>query len=217
MTTRVLIADDHKIMRDGLRSLLSDQGGFEVVGEAENGLQAVQLARETSPDVVIMDVAMPDLNGMDASRQILESLHGAKVVALSMHADRRFVAEMLRAGASGYVLKHAAFEELVAAIRAVTVGRTYLSSSILDVVVSDYVRKLDDSAEGAHARLTDRERQVLQLVAEGHNTKEVALTLNVSVKTVETHRQNIMNKLEVHSLAGLTKFAVREGLTGLEE
>lgn len=215
---RVLLADDHKIVRDGLRALLESQSRLTVVGEAEDGRTACEMAASLRPDVVVMDIGMPDLNGMDATRRIVAELPNVKVVALSMHADRRFVAEMLRAGASGYLVKDAAFEELTGAIEAVTQGRVYLGQGIAGVVVQDYVRRLGGNDEDVSpvGKLSPREREVLQLAAEGNSTKEIASRLGLSVKTVETHRRQVMDKLGIYNLAGLIKFAIREGLTSLE-
>ena len=216
MSIRIVLADDHHIVRDGLRSLLEEQGDMEVIAEAENGRDAVALAAELRPDVVVMDVGMPDLNGMEATRQVLERARGTRVVALSMHSDRRFVAGMLEAGASGYVIKDAAFEELARAIRAVVDGRTFLCPAVAGVVVGDYLNRRA-AGEPAPARpLTPREREVLQLLAEGSATKQIAARLGVSVKTVETHRSRIMAKLDIRSVAELTKYAIREGLTSLD-
>lgn len=217
MKVRILLADDHRIMRDGLKALLEKHTSLQVVAEADSGLQTLALARESRPDIVIMDIAMPDLNGIEATRQLKEELPDVRVIALSMHSDRRFVTEVLKAGALAYVLKQSAFEDLVEAIRAVKAGRRFLSGEILDAVVSDYLGQITGSDYPAFLRLSDRERQVLQLIAEGNSTKEIAFKLRVSVKTVETHRQNLMNKLDIRSLAGLTKFAIREGLTSLED
>ena len=232
---KVLLADDHRIVREGLKSLLNSQADLEVIAEASDGRQAVEMTRELNPDVVVMDVAMPLLNGIEATRQITLDGSGRKVVALSMHSDRRFVSEALKAGASGYVLKDGAFDELISAIRSVVSDRVYLSPRVAGVVVEDYVRRLPTrggngngnghhpgTEEAQHARrgafdaLTPREREVLQLMAEGFATKEVAHRLHVSVKTVETHRRQIMEKLDMHSVAELTKYAIREGLTTLE-
>jgi DNA-binding NarL/FixJ family response regulator len=228
---KVLLADDHRIVREGLRSLLESQPDMQVVAEAADGRQAVEMARDVSPDVVVMDVAMPQLNGIEATRQIAADEPGMKVVALSMHSDRRYVSEALKAGASGYVLKDGAFDELISAIRAVVADRVYLSPRVAGVVVDDYVRRLpqrgaatgaatpsgtDDGRRNVFDTLTPREREVLQLMAEGFATKEVAHRLHVSVKTVETHRRQIMDKLDMHSVAELTKYAIREGLTTLE-
>jgi len=216
MKIRILIADDHKIVRDGLRALLEKQTGMEVIAEAENGRKAVQLARELHPDIVIIDIGMPDLNGIDAARQIIAEVDRVKVIALSMHSDKRFVAQMFKAGASAYLLKDCAFEELAQAVSVVVAGQTYLSPEIAGPVMDDYVRHLTTTDSSGFSVLTAREREVLQLLAEGRATKEVAAELHVSIKTIETHRQQIMNKLRVRSLADLTKYAIREGLTSLE-
>ena len=216
MSIRVLIADDHKIMLAGLRSLLEKQTDFEVVGEADNGRKAVQMAQEKTPDVVVMDVSMPDLNGIAATKQIIESLPKTRVIALSMHSDKRFVMGMLRAGASGYLLKDCASQELANAIVQVAGGKKYLSPEITGVVIDDFL--LGGSAEevAAASPLSPREREVLQLIAEGWSTKQAASHLYISVKTIETHRRQIMKKLDLHSIADLTKYAIREGLTSIE-
>lgn len=216
MSIRILLADDHKIMRAGLRSLLENEPGMDVVDEAENGLRTVQLARELSPDVVVMDISMPGLNGIEATRKILSELPGVKVVALSMHLDEQFVAGMLAAGASGYLLKDCAAEELCNAIRAVVANQTYLSPGVASIVVKDYRSHLSTTDVSPSPILTAREREVLQLVAEGKTSKEIASLLNVAVKTVEAHRQQIMDKLDIRSVAELTKYAVRKGITSLE-
>jgi two-component system response regulator NreC len=213
MSISILLADDHRIIRDGLRSLLSTMPGMKVVGEAENGRQALRIARKYSPDLVIMDISMPDLNGIEATRQILAESPGTKVIALSMHSDRQFVVRMFRAGVSGYLLKNGAFEELVHAIDTVRKNETYLSPKIASVLVKDLLDTTEDNS--ASSVLTAREREVLQLIAEGRTTREIASDLNVSIKTVETHRRQIMDKLELRSVAELTKFALREGLTDL--
>jgi len=216
MSIRILLADDHKITRQGLRSLLEKQDDMEVVAEAEEGRTAVRLAREFSPHIVIMDVSMPDLNGVEATRQIVERTPDVRVIALSMHSDSLFVTEMLKSGASGYLLKDCAFEELTLAIRAVVDGKTYLSPSISGVVVDDYLHRLSKTAYAGPDVLTNREREVLQLLAEGNSTKKIALKLHISVKTVETHRRQIMEKLDIDSVAELTKYAIRKGFTSLE-
>lgn len=215
MAIRILIADDHKIFREGLRTLLQNRGDIEVIGEADNGRTVVALAAELRPDVIIMDVAMPDLNGIEATRQITGGCVGAKVLALSMHSDSRFVTRMLQAGAQGYLLKDCAFEELALAIDTIVSDGVYLSPGVTGVVVRDYVQHLAEG-EGGIAALSPREREVLQLVAEGLTTKDIAAKLHISVKTVETHRKQIMDKLEIRSVAELTKYAVREGLTSLD-
>jgi DNA-binding NarL/FixJ family response regulator len=217
MTIRVLIADDHKIMLAGLRSLLEKQTDIEVVGEADNGRKAVQMAQEKKPDVVVMDVSMPDLNGIEATTQISESLPETRVIALSMHSDKRFVMGMLRAGASGYLLKDCASQELANAILQVATGKKYLSPEITGVVLGDILQGgSPGEVATATSQLSPREREVLQLIAEGWSTKQAASHLYVSVKTIETHRRQIMKKLDLHSIADLTKYAIREGLTSIE-
>ncbi len=216
MSIRVLLVDDHKIIREGLRALIENQSDMQVIAESPDGRTAVQLAQQLSPDVVIMDIAMPDLNGVEATRQIIASSSSVKVIALSMRSDRRFVAEMLKAGASGYLLKDCAFEDLVRAIRAVIEDQTYLSPGVADVVVEDYIHRLSETDISAFSILSAREREVLQLLAEGGTTNEISLHLHVSVKTIETHRRNIMKKLDIYSMAELTKYAIREGLTSLQ-
>lgn len=215
MNLKVLLADDHKIVRDGFRTLLAKNPKLTVVGEAENGRATVHLAKKLAPDIIIMDVAMPDLNGMEATRQIVADSPGVKVIAVSMHSDRRFVAEMLKAGASAYLSKDYAFDELENAIRTVVANKIYLSPDISGVVVDSYVRHTPKPESSAFSLLSDREREVLQLLAEGKTAKEIADQLHVSIKTVETHRTNIMTKLNIHRVAELTKYAIREGLTPL--
>lgn len=215
MAITVILADDHKIVRDGLRNLLLKYPGIEVIGEAEDGRATVEMARKLSPDVVIMDIAMPDMNGIEATRQITGENPDVRVVALSMHSDRRFVSEMLKAGASAYLLKHSAFEELVTAIMTVREKRMYLSPAITGIVVENYIKQNGKPEQSVFSLLSDREREVLQLLAEGKNTKEIAANLNLSGKTVEAHRINLMSKLNIHSIAELTKYAIREGLTSL--
>ncbi len=215
--------DDHQIVRDGLRSLLSKRAdndqrvSVDVVAEASDGREAVRLAKAHQPDLIVMDIAMPSLNGVEATRQILRDLPETKVLALSMHAERPFVRRMLEAGAVAYLLKDCAFNELDAAIDSVLDGDVYLSPGITGVVVTDFVARLQGgSAQVASKPLTPKEREVLQLLAEGKSSKEMAAVLHVSIKTIETHRQNIMDKLAIRTIAELTKYAVREGLTSLE-
>jgi DNA-binding NarL/FixJ family response regulator len=216
MAITILVVDDHKILRQGLRTLLTRESDLEVLAEAEDGRDAVRLVRELSPQVVIMDVGMPDLNGIEATRQILQESPETKVIALSMHSDRRFVTNMIKAGASGYLLKDSAFEELATAIRVVMARKTYLSHEIAHVVVKDYVQGGSKDDPSVFSILSPREREVLQLMAEGKTNRLIAETLNVSLKTVETHRQQIMNKLEIHNIVELTKYAIREGLASLD-
>ena len=216
MTTRILLADDHCILRQGLRTLLSAGQDFEVIAEAQDGRTAVELAERLMPNVVIMDIGMPGLNGIEATRQIVERVPSARVIALSAHADRRLIAEVLKAGASGYLLKESAFEELADAIRTAAAKKVYLSPQIASELVDDYVRMSKDPGPSVFDSLSPREREVLQLIAEGQSTKEVARVLKVSVKTVETHRRQLMNKLKLYSVAELTRYAIREGLVSLE-
>ncbi len=215
MSMRILLAEDHTIVREGLRSLLENQPDMEVVGEAEDGRTALELVRELLPDVVIMDITMPNLNGVEATRHITCEFPEVKVIALSIHSNSRFVADMLKAGAKGYILKECLFDELVQAIQAVIAGDGYLSSRITGIVVDGYVNRMATVADSPLLTLTSRERQVLQFVAEGKSTKQIALELHVSTKTVEANRRQIMQKLDIHSVAELTKYAVREGLTPL--
>ena len=213
---RILLADDHQILRDGLRTILEKESGMEVVAQAATGLEAANLAEKFQPDIAIMDLSMPDLNGIEATRQIRVSTPKTKIIILSMHSDRRFIAEALRAGASAYLLKDCAFEELIAAVRTVIANHVYLSPQIAKIVLKDYVKGISEKEPSAFTLLTNRERQILQMIAEGKTTKEVASELKISIKTVETHRHRIMEKLEIDNLAGLVKYAVREGLTSLE-
>jgi two-component system response regulator NreC len=213
MSIKIILAEDHKITREGLANMLKDQPGMEVVGEAGNGREAIQLAHEFAPDLVIMDVTMPGLNGIDATRTITSSSKNVRVIALSMYSDKQFVQGMMQAGASGYLLKDCAFDELVHAVRAVFKGDTYLSPGIAGIVVEDYVNRLSKSASSAASILTKREREVLQLISEGESTRHIASRLAISVKTVETHRRQMMGKIGIRTIAGLTKYAIREGLT----
>jgi len=216
MSVRILLADDHGVVRQGLRSLLEKEADFEVVGEAADGREVVVMAKELSPDVVVMDVAMPGLNGVEAARHILREDPQVKVLALSMHSDTRFIVRMLRVGARGYLLKECAFEELARAIRSVVSGRTYLGGAVTGALVQDYLRRIPEAEPSPAPTLTAREREVLQLISEGRTTKQISLLLRVSIKTIETHRKQIMDKLGLRSVAALTKYAVREGITGIE-
>jgi len=215
MSIRIIIADDHEIVRNGLCSLIEKEPDFEVIAEADNGRTAVRIVLELAPEVVIMDIAMPDMNGIEAARQIIAALPNTRVIALSMHAERRYVMEMLKAGASGYILKDNAYEELSRAIRTTLTNRTYLSPQISEIVIGDYVKQLQLVNDSVFSLLSPREREVLQLLAEGHSTARIADRLCISVKTVETYRQHIMEKLNIRNIADLTKYAIREGLTSL--
>jgi two-component system, NarL family, response regulator NreC len=214
---KVVLADDHKMMRDGLRAVL-EKAGIEVVGEASNGHEAIAEAKSTRPDVVIVDVAMPLLNGVDATRRLTKEMPGIKVVALSMNSDRRYVIAMFEAGAVGYLLKSAASEELIAALEVVHGGATYVSPSIAGSVVEHAIRRDTPygGADRAEKPLSLREREVLQLVAEGKSSKEIAAALQLAVPTVETHRRQLMAKLNLRTIAELTKYAIREGLTSAD-
>jgi len=213
MAIKIILADDHRLMREGLRLLLETQPGIEIVAEAENGRETLQLVRKYKPDVVLMDIAMPDLNGIDATRQIVSEFPKIKIIALSMHTNKKFIVEMLTAGASGYLIKDSALEELSKAINTVINNKVYLSPIITSVVVEDYRVSKSPADIVSPVSLTPREREVLQLIAEGKTTKEIAACLNLSVKTIETHRMQMMNKLNMHSVAELTKYAIREGIT----
>lgn len=215
MICRIVLADDHSMMREGLRSLLKDIPNTEVIGEAENGRDTVRLCRELNPDLVIMDVAMPELNGIEATRQIVHENPKTKVIALSMHSTKRFVLDMLQAGAVGYLLKNCAFKELADALSTVQSNRAYISPAVASVVVEKIVSPAGENSS-MDPNLTPREREVLQLLAEGRKVTEVADMLHVSTKTVQTHRRNLMAKLNLYSLPELTKYAIQHGLTSLE-
>lgn len=215
MPIKVLIAEDHKIVREGICALLNKEADIKVVAEAEDGATAVRLARERLPDVVVMDIGLPNLNGIEATRQIVAGVPGVKVIALSMHSDRRYILEMLKAGAKAYLLKDCAFEELVQAVRDVKRNKVYLSQKITETMINEQIL-LTQEESSVFTLLSDRERQVLQLIAEGKTMKEIAHSLKVSVKTAETYRQRIMEKLNMHSVAELTRYAIREGLIQLE-
>ena len=215
LKTKILLADDHKIMRAGLRSILEKQPDMEILGEAQNGLVALQLAKKLRPDLIIMDISMPDLNGIEATSRILAELSGLRVLALSMHSDRGFLIKMLKAGASGYLLKDCASEELIDAVHVIMKNRLYISPAMVDDMVRGYVQMASREDLSAFSVLTTRERDVLQRLAEGKSVKEIAHDLIISVKTVETFRHRIEDKLHLNSIAELTKYAIREGLTSL--
>jgi two-component system response regulator NreC len=216
MGIKILLADDHKIIREGLRSMIEKESDMSIVAEAGNGRSAVKLVRELSPDVVVMDISMPDLNGIESTRQILDNNPDIKVVALSMHSDKRYVVNMLKAGAKGYLLKDCAFDELIKAIRTVLAGHICLSPTIDDLVIEDYIQQVARDNSWDHEELSSRELEVIQLLAEGNTTKQIGKELNISIKTVETHRVRIMKKLKINTMADLTKYAIREGMISIE-
>ncbi len=216
MSIRVLIADDHAIVRHGLSRSIQQQEDMEVVGQAGDGHATVELARELNPNVILMDVSMPNLNGIEATRAIRRDSPGTRVIALSMHSAKRYVREMFRAGASGYLLKDCEFDELIQTIRRIAEGQTYVSPTISRVVVENCMHDAPEEKGNAFSVLTQREREVLQLMAEGNSTKQIAMRLYISPKTVEAHRLRIMNKLDIDNVALLTKYAIQEGLTPAE-
>lgn len=205
---RILLADDHAVVRQGFRMILSAQSDLEVIGEAANGREAVEQCQLLQPDLVIMDVSMPELNGIEATRRVMEVAPRCRVLALSMHKDSVYVREILRAGASGYMLKEAIDHDLLSAVRAIAKGQGYLSPAISDAVLSDYRKHVTDPID----LLSSREREVLQMIAEGKTNKEIATALNLSTYTVESHRSRIMEKLNLHSAGELVRFAFRNGL-----
>jgi len=210
---RILLADDHIVMRNGLRLLLERQPHLQVVGEAADGRQAVALSESANPDVVIMDIAMPNLNGIEATRQIVNHSPRMAIAILSMHSDESYVIRALKAGARAYLLKDSAEADLLAAVRALTEGKSFFSPAISKILVEDYMRQLESrGAEDTYELLTNREREILQLLAEGRTNKEVANMLNLSLYTVETHRTHILQKLNLHSVPELILYAVRKGI-----
>jgi DNA-binding NarL/FixJ family response regulator len=211
-----MIVDDHQIVRDGLKAILHHEEGIGVIAEADNGRTALRLVDELKPEIVIMDIAMPDMNGIEATRRISSEHPSVKVLILSMHHDKRMVIEVFNAGARGYLLKECASDELLRAIRTLLQGEMYLSPKISSIVVKDLVKKQQGEILSEIFSLSSREREVLQLLAEGKNMKEIAFTMDVSIKTVEAFRKRLMDKLKVSSIAELTKIAIREGLTTLD-
>jgi DNA-binding NarL/FixJ family response regulator len=218
---RILVADDHEIVRRGLKALLEAQPEWEVVAEAVTGREAVEMAKQTTPEVAILDVGMPDLNGLEATRQVLKALPATEVLILTMHENEQIVREVLDAGARGYVLKSDAGRDLVAAVEALCQHRTFFSSKVSEMLLNSYLRHADRSpdatgaavaTESPRSRLTAREREIVQLLAEGKSNKEVASALNISIKTAETHRTNIMNKLDLRSITELVRYAVRNNI-----
>ncbi|NJD38867.1 MAG: response regulator transcription factor [Geobacter sp.] len=215
MNLSILLADDHTIVREGLKALLEKENDLIVVAEAENGRIALEKARQCRPDIAVMDISMPEMNGIEATRHIVAELPDTRVLALSMETDRRFVVEVLKSGATGYVLKDAAFSELALAIRRVAANETFLSSRISDLLIREFIQKIPEETAITYQILTPRERSLVQLIAEGKPMKEIAFSFDVSLKTLENQRHTLMKKLNLYSIAELTKYAVREGLTTL--
>ena len=213
---KVLLADDHQLLIDGLRPLLEKQKNMEVAGIAKEGIEAVKQALKLQPDIILLDISMPGLNGIDAAKKILGELPKTKIIMLSMYADKRYIQESLRIGARGYILKESAASELIEAIGNVQKGELFFSRSVRDNVLHEYIELIREENNTSFSPLSVREREVLQLLAEGKSTKDIAGILNISVKTVESHRKQIMDKLDLHSIAELTKYAIREGLTRLD-
>ncbi len=214
---RVLLAEDHTIVRKGIRSLLDDQANIEVIGEAEDGREAIEKVEELSPDIILMDNTMPILNGLEATRQIKKRFPEVKILILTMHTNEEYIFQFLRAGASGYLVKQTAPTELVPAIEAVCRGDSFLSPSISRTIIDEFVRQAEATGKwDSYDSLTDREREVLQLLAEGFSSKEIADHLHISVKTVGVHKINLMHKLNLHSQSELTKYAIRKGIISLD-
>ena len=216
MSIKVMLVDDHKIVSEVLSALLEREADMEIVAIADNGREAISKARETKPDIIVMDVSMPEMNGLESCRRIMTETPESRIIVLSMHAEREYVVEALKAGAKGYIQKMSAFKTLVGAIRSVQENNGFLDSIITGVVLKDYIEHLNEpGAPHQHSSLSSREREVLQLIAEGKNTKEIAFTLDISPKTIETHRRQIMQKLNLSNVAELTRYAIREGITSL--
>jgi DNA-binding NarL/FixJ family response regulator len=212
---KILIADDHSIVREGLKSLIDKQRAMEVVGEAEDGQTAIQLTKELMPDIVIMDVSMPNLNGIEATREILSHKPDTKIIILSMYTDKHIVKESLEAGASGYILKSNLLDELLKAMKSIKANERYLSPQITGIVIEDYIQTETNTLR-KKIILTSRERHILQLIAEGKTIKEIARTLHISPKTADANRRQMMNKLNIFNIAELTKYAIREKITSLD-
>jgi len=214
----VLLVEDHTIVRKGLCSLLGDTEGVEIIGEAENGREAVRLVEAHRPDVVVMDISMPVLNGLEATKQIKKRFPSTKVLILTMHVNEEYIFEIIKAGASGYIVKMAVPEELVLAIRAVAKGEKFFSPSVSTIIVDAlFIKGIQENGNLSYPRLTRREREVLQLIAEGHSNRKIAEMLFISIKTVETHRCHIMKKLDLHSAAELTRYAIQKGIISTED
>lgn len=213
MGISVIIADDHRMMRDGLKVYLQDKPSIEVIGEAGDGNTTIDLVRELEPDILILDVAMPDMDGIETAKAITKMGLATKILALSMHSSKRYVSEMLASGASGYILKEAAMREIIRAIDVVLSGKTYLSASLVDMVVEDYVLRVSPEKKSELSKLTPREKEILQLIVDGKSSKEIAYDLNISIKTADAHKLQIMRKLGFSNVVELIKFAIRMGMT----
>jgi DNA-binding NarL/FixJ family response regulator len=215
--TTIILADDHRIVRQGLRALLEAEPDFRLVGETGDGLEAVQLTQRLQPDVVVLDLMMPSINGLEATRQISDSCPQTYIIILSMHADESYVLESLRNGAAGYVLKDSSADDLVRAVREVVAGRRYLSAPLSERAIEVYMQKAQETAVDPHERLTNREREVLHLASGGYSSTEIAERLSISSRTVETHRANMMRKLDLHSQTDLIRYALKRGIIPMEE
>lgn len=216
MSINVMLVDDHSMVSEVLSALLAREPDIEVVATAKNGREAISKVREVKPDIIVMDVSMPEMNGLEACRRIMAEAPESRIIVLSMHAEKEYVVEALRAGAKGYIQKMSAFKTLVGAIRSVQEKNGFLDPIITGIVLRDYIAHLNEPGDShGQSSLSSREREVLQLIAEGKNTKEIAFTLDISTKTVETHRRQIMQKLDLGNVADLTRYAIREGITSL--
>ena len=214
---KVLVADDHTILRQGIKALLDNQEGIEVIGEAKDGREALAIIEETLPDVILMDIAMPGLNGLEATRRIKKKFPRMKVLVLTMYTNEEYIFQILNAGANGYLVKETAFQDLISAIKAVYKNEAFMSPSISKKVINSYIKRAQDDEEKTCEILTTREREILQLIAEGHSSKKIAELLFISPKTVETHRTHIMDKLNIHNRTGLIKYAIRKGMVDVEK
>jgi len=215
MTISILYVDDHEVFHDCIRNFFAQQDDMQIIGTATNGRTAIRLTEELQPDIVVMDITLPHLNGIEATRHILAAKPGTKVIGLSAHSDSHTILEMLKAGAHGYLVKDSTFTELLQAIRTVSKDKRYLSPNITSIVVDDYLHLSEGSAQSVYSALSTREKEVLQLIAEGKSTRDIAEILNLSLKTIETHRGNLMRKLRAENVADLVKYAIREGLINI--
>ena len=213
----IILADDHTMIREGIRSMLVNELRHNVIAQAGNGRETIALVQQHKPDIVLMDITMPELNGIEATRHIINEFPAIKIIALSMHADKSIVSEMLTAGASGYLLKDSSAQELHLAIQTVMCGKIYITGEITNIVVRDYILNKDRKQGDISSSLTAREKEIIQLIAEGKASKDIASVLHISISTVDTHRQHIMDKLQLHSIADIVKYAIRTGLTTVEK